>query len=516
MGTKKIMKKLVLAFCLLAVPHIFYSQTEFIGRSEIKYLNWGGTIYGWNNLFLLKNTVTAHGPQGSYYLHLADNSPIEDENTDILLHFDYCSRDNIFFESSTYKSEEIDIFPSTDIKKFGHGAAGFLHYQHTVKLKPLEGSIFTQKGPFGSFSIDFWLFSTSVHEGSVVFARHAPVLGHNGGFTGIKAFFQGGRLHWLFEKVFRDRLGQPFDILLTENTKVLLNEWHHHALCYDSTSGLMTIYYDGKESNLQWITEDGTEDGTLLQGFFSPHLSIPFAIGENFFGYIDEFRISRGPPSFSYGDFRNFGEVRSDVLTLKSRGTKIVEFVWKSIEEKGTAVRLFYRLSHTYFPPDAEEDLLHGVPSWIQVSNNQELLDGPTGGEYFQWKAELYGTKGMYTPYLHSLRVMLELDPPPAAPILLKATPLNTGVMLSWVKNKESDIHGYKVYYGTSPGYYFGKESNKGDSPILVGDVNSVLIKGLKNEEVYFFSITAVDRAEQESGFSAELVVRPSGIYGDQ
>jgi hypothetical protein len=160
-------------------------------------------------------------------------------------------------------------------------------------------------------------------------------------------------------------------------------------------------------------------------------------------------------------------------------------------------------------------DVFSPVPDWNQVRNGEELNDEIIRGKYFQWKAELYGTEELYTPYLLSLSVMLELDHPPVAPIFLKARVLNGGVELSWIRNKESDINGYKVYYGTSSKFYFGKGSNRGDSPIFAGNVDSIRLKGLKNEAVYFISITAVDNANQESGFSNEVIVRPSSIYSN-
>jgi hypothetical protein len=109
--------------------------------------------------------------------------------------------------------------------------------------------------------------------------------------------------------------------------------------------------------------------------------------------------------------------------------------------------------------------------------------------------------------------VTLELDPPPSAPILLHAQPQDGAVRLVWVKNKESDLKGYKIYYGNDSKNYFGKHANAGESPFNVGRVESFVVEGLKNEEVYFFSITAFDEADQESGFSNELIVRPSSVY---
>jgi hypothetical protein len=44
----------------------------------------------------------------------------------------------------------------------------------------------------------------------------------------------------------------------------------------------------------------------------------------------------------------------------------------------------------------------------------------------------------------------------------------------------------------------------------------SIALEGLENEKVYFFSITAVDNSNQESGFSKEFIVRPSMIHGEE
>jgi len=518
------LKKIFLLFLFLAIPGIFYTQTEYIGRSEIEQLSWGGTTHGWHQLYFMKNTTTERGAMGSYSIRLADNSPVEDEQTDLLLHFDEAKKSSIRFESARYEPDLIRIFPSREVKKFGNGSAGFLHFDNTVRIRPLVGSIFSDREKVPSFTIDFFLHPMSVHNGASVFSWHAPVVDLVGGFTGIKAYFQNGRLHWLCERVFSDREGRTRDILIAEREKVTLGEWHHHALSYDAMSGLMVLYRDGKVNNLQWLTEGGKEGGTLFHGSFSPHLVMPLSVGENYYGYIDEFRISRGKPDFPVGDFRGSGEVKSEVLTLKSRGTRPVKFFWKSAEQKGTAVRVYYRQSDIYFPPYAEreesvpvrEDFKNvylETPPWIPVKNDQELSGDLKGGRYLQWKAELYGTEGLYTPYLHEFRIMLELDPPPSAPILLRAIPLNGGVRLLWVKNKESDILGYNIYYGISSGYYFGKGADGGDSPFFTESVSSLDLMGLTNEEVYFFSITAVDEAEQESGFSAEMIARPSSVY---
>jgi hypothetical protein len=79
---------------------------------------------------------------------------------------------------------------------------------------------------------------------------------------------------------------------------------------------------------------------------------------------------------------------------------------------------------------------------------------------------------------------------------------------LRWNANGESDLAGYKVYYGTSP--------RTGSDPktcnlcgystsVTVGSVTSYTLNGLTNGVKYYFSVTAYDTSNNESSFSAEV-----------
>jgi hypothetical protein len=485
-----------------------HPQSEFIGASDIEYLKWGGLKNRWDDLDI-DNVQIKNGPLGRLDILLDDNSLIEDADTDIILHFDRIEKDKIFFTSEGYKTGPVDIFPSENIRKFGSHSAGFLYHHNSIKIKPLDSSIFFKERSIQSFAIDFYLYPTSTYDEDTVFSWHVPVVEMEGRYTGIKAYFQNGKLVWLIENVFKNRDIGFEEVRLGERIETPINEWHHHALYYDSQNGLLTLYFDGKENNLEWITSNRSENGSILEGEFSRYLAVPITIGESFLGYMDEFRISRGFPGFVIKDYRERGEIKSNVIPLSHEGTKVVKLSWDSIEEKGTAVRMFCRVSDSYFVSDDGEssDL-----SWVQVKNGVEISENLTG-RYLQWRAHLYGTNGVYTPYLLSLEIMLELDLPPQAPVLLKVNPIDRGVNLVWAKNKESDISGYNIYYGESSKFYFGTGSDEGDSPVFAGDVNNTVLSGLENEKVYFFSITAVDSTGQESGFSREMIARPSAVY---
>ena len=75
-------------------------------------------------------------------------------------------------------------------------------------------------------------------------------------------------------------------------------------------------------------------------------------------------------------------------------------------------------------------------------------------------------------------------------------------VVLVWDANTESDLAGYKVYYGTSSGTY--------GSAIDVGKVTTYTVANL-GPGTYFFAVTAHNTAGLESGYSNEVSTTVSG-----
>ncbi len=73
---------------------------------------------------------------------------------------------------------------------------------------------------------------------------------------------------------------------------------------------------------------------------------------------------------------------------------------------------------------------------------------------------------------------------------------------VSWDANTESDLSGYKVYYGTSSGSY--------DVVADVRNKNSHQINSLVAGTTYFFVVTAYDFSGNESGFSEEVSFTPT------
>jgi len=81
--------------------------------------------------------------------------------------------------------------------------------------------------------------------------------------------------------------------------------------------------------------------------------------------------------------------------------------------------------------------------------------------------------------------------------LLSPATSHSAQVTLAWDPNKETDLAGYKIYYGTSSGTY--------DVSWDVGNWTTCTIAGLEEGKTYYFAATAYDIYDNESDLSAEV-----------
>jgi fibronectin type 3 domain-containing protein len=83
-------------------------------------------------------------------------------------------------------------------------------------------------------------------------------------------------------------------------------------------------------------------------------------------------------------------------------------------------------------------------------------------------------------------------------------------VSLQWDANKEPDVGGYKVYYGTNSRVYFAS--------VDVGNTTTTTIGNLTPGVTYYFMVTAYDASKLESAPSNEVSGRvpflPTGTNG--
>ncbi len=79
----------------------------------------------------------------------------------------------------------------------------------------------------------------------------------------------------------------------------------------------------------------------------------------------------------------------------------------------------------------------------------------------------------------------------------------------SWVPNTESNLAGYKIYYGQTDGGSYPNVVNVGNPETVDGRIQGT-VTGLTCGEEYFFVCVAVNDSGVESTYSSQAAVTPA------
>ena len=75
-------------------------------------------------------------------------------------------------------------------------------------------------------------------------------------------------------------------------------------------------------------------------------------------------------------------------------------------------------------------------------------------------------------------------------------------IRLVWDPNSETDLAGYKVYYGITQG---GPYNSSGSPKIIIGNIPTETLTDLTPGQTYYIVVTAYDKSNNESGHSNEV-----------
>lgn len=138
-----------------------------------------------------------------------------------------------------------------------------------------------------------------------------------------------------------------------------------------------------------------------------------------------------------------------------------------------------------------------GVPEGVDTTSWAPSVDLPD--DEYEWRARA-SDPGQDGAWSATFRFEVRVDPPPAPPLGLGATPGDQSVRLDWDASLEPDVTGYRVYRSlTSGGPY---------DPIASVATPGYDDTGLTNGVTYYYVVTAVD-ARSESLPSLEAAARP-------
>jgi hypothetical protein len=478
----------------------------------------GGAFGDW----IVDGAILRTGFRGAPEFALAHAAYKVEPETDLLLHFD----------SQGFKEEagEWSVSPGSatlldrERAQRGAGAASFRGPDSTLVLTPGPRALLARDSRFRDFSIEFWLFPANAENGEMILMwQSIRKAGANALPQQLSCVISSGRIAWSFFGFFVPPEAHlsgsgPFpestQIDLVSKTPLIPRTWSHHLLRFDGDSGLVEYLVDGVPEAIAWATSSGREGGTV----FEPAIggASPLRLAADYSGLIDEFRISRAfverPTLRPYG--RDPALVVSPIADLGYTASHLLSISAEFKAPGTTGVEFAYRVADEAAGWNLED------PPWIPLRKD-EALPASARGRYVQVRAELFpdGT-GRLTPSLSSITLHYEPDPPPPPPARLLAVPKNGAIELRWSRVPVDDLGGYLVYYGDSPGEYFGNDAAEGPSPIDAGQSLSFVLNGLPNGRLVYIVIAAYDSAglpttggtptARAGDFSPEIAARPS------
>ncbi len=471
-----------------------------------------GKDTGWGDLEEKSNLVTKPGWQGYMDLSLGPDEYAVDQDTDLLLHFDSTSVRDASGRWSVVKS---GISTRTSIPRMGRGAAVFTAGSGGIELSAPPDSLFGPGNTSGSFSIEFWLYSVGGQDGNTVL-RWTGARSLNGKPVSqeVSIDISDDRLSFRFVNFFISASDSPETVSLRGVQHQIPRTWHHHLIRYNRSTGLIEYLVDGQPEAVTYATSTGHEGGNVYVPYAGRLSNGHLFLGPELTGMMDEFRIEKrvvdSPHLDVVSDTR--GVAVSKVFSLQYAGSRLATITAQYATPGETAILFFYRMG------DRSNGSKILDAQWTPfVPGTDFLRDGkPIRGRFIQVRAELLPDgPHLDSPSLGSVVISYVPDLPPPPPVRVTARAGNGEVTLQWSSLPHSSIKGYLVYYGDRPGQYFGTGIPDGASPIDVGNVTSITLKGLSNGKLYYFVVSAYDESgvNHASALSQEVSARPLRVY---
>ncbi len=508
----------------------------------------------------LLNVQTLKNHHGKTVFSLADNSYSPDTAahlTDLVLSFNRPASDIARDDTGHYKVRYASYNFEKEKGVIGKGGARFFRSTDRVELETASNLWLGECADLGSFTVEF-RFKASSLTGTQALLKRVGYL--SGIKNGIEILLVNGRIHARLHGVFRNTEGRPVDVYLDRGKIIKSNRWYHFMLSYDRLSGKIGRYLNGDEEETAYITRTREPFIDTYTPSFRCEDQPLLVIGKDFYGIIDEIRIThkefrdlKKETVLAYQRYKAVGEVgrqpinregvvTSPVYALALSGTKITTFDWEEHAPAGTFIWMEMRISDYLF------EVNDPIPRWYRIVRGQRgIFEKKTDegeylrGKYLQWRAHLIASPdGKRSPTLSNISMKYENDLPPGPPsgVVITAAK-DSRFTIRWKKNPESDVLGYKIYYGIRSKKYDGvisfikgkripfAEHVKGNEiEIEINndiinenkkiDKNSVLhYPLLKNAVLYFVAVSAYDSYKPDTAFnheselSHETTVRP-------
>ncbi len=509
----------ILLFTVFALNIYALDEEITLGREN----GWGRVRY--------EHTMQEHrGFQGYSDILLTDAAYEVDEGTDLLLHFDSPAPEPTLLVSSAespgsihwenqqnYTLAPLNIEAENKLRVFGSGAALFSGAESMLSLSAGQGALFSPGTDWRDFTFEFWLYPAETESVQQLLHWEGVTLpgewGSKARTQGLSCTMGNNRLTWQFINLFRPPMQQEFSLELTGQRELLPRQWHHHMVRFSAETGLLEYLIDGILEDYAYANTENRESGVVFTPFTGSASRRSISIGAGLEGVLDELRLSsvyrKNVPPSPYKDRQ--GTAVIGPLDLEHAKSRLIS-VKSSFSTPGDSdIFFYYALNQSPFVMNSND------AGWIPFTPGV-IFSPETRGRYLHLMAALYPDgREQYSPVLSDISIIYTPDLPPSPPGKVTAVPLDGGVKLSWESVPDPDVQGYKIYYGTSPGRYFGNNAAEGSSPVDAGNTTEFNLTGLTNGRLYYFTIVAYDESPRpfQTLFSMEVSARPRRISAD-
>ena len=205
------------------------------------------------------------------------------------------------------------------------------------------------------------------------------------------------------------------------------------------------------------------------------------------------------------------GTAVSRLVDLGTTAARVVRIESVQTTPSDSALFHYYRLSDELARP-ASADASEG---WIPYAPGAALPVGARG-RWLQLLIEFFPDgRRTSAPTLSNIRVVYEPHLPPLAPAGLVATPRQRQGHPELAPGRRPRGGRLRGVLRHRAGSWFGDGAAEGPSPIDAGDTTGLVVTGLENGRLYYFTVAAYNDAapKQRSAFAAEAGARPSRIH---
>ena len=455
------------------------------------------------NIFYYKNSDLTKLRNGLRDFKIPDNKQTPTYYHDLLMHFD----SNLTDVMDNYKASSIDYDDKYGLPRYGTASLFLPNKNYFIELIPKPNTFFNTSNNISSFTIEFFLKPAKFLINNKVLSKLGPYETDDGqkSYGGMIAYVEKNRLVWKFDNFFFLN-GESKAVELSVGSFLNSEEWSHHSISFDASTGRLTKYLNGREEEIVYVTSTGQQYGSIYYPKFDSNNQNSVYLGGGFLGEIDEFSITKvAKNKFNIEQYRNQSEVVTKVIDLESQYSFISNINVERELKNGNDVFIYYRASQMYF---LENDI---QVEWKTFDPNSNIN---INSRYIQIKL-IFASSGNNetTPMVGRMSIDYEILPPPTMPTDLKAYASDKSVKLVWRGVSQfSSVTGYKIYYGTKPGIY-----DTENSPIVVSKTNEYIINNLKNDTLYYFTISAFDNLGEnhQSEFAKEVYARPRSFYSN-